>query len=71
LISRRTNGLSIIIYVALIVSLLLPHWTRRKPNKRIVELVSGLLFGYLSGQDLLHHLDALSRLQIEQASKKL
>jgi hypothetical protein len=71
LLSRKANGLSIIIYCALIVSLVLSHWTGRTPTKRIVELVGGLLFGYLTGHDLQQHLDDLNRLEMERASKKI
>ncbi len=45
-------GVAIQLYLALIAALLFQHYTGRRPNKRIMELIQMYLSGWASAEDL-------------------
>ncbi|MFC1601415.1 IS4 family transposase, partial [Candidatus Sumerlaeota bacterium] len=59
LLSRSKNGLTIIIYCALIASQLVVLWTGRKPTKRTYEMLCFYFSGWASDDDLAAHLERL------------
>jgi len=60
LLSRNHNGLTIMLYCALIASLLIALWTGRKPSKRAYELICFYFLGWIGEAELAAHLDRLS-----------
>lgn len=60
LLSRNHNGLTIMLYCALIASLLVALWTGRKPSKRAYELICFYFLGWIGEAELAAHLDRLS-----------
>lgn len=62
LVSHRANGVTLQMYAALIVSLLITLHTRRKPTKRTFETLQFYLAGWVSDAELDAHLASLKRL---------
>ena len=59
LLAESENGLTIVIYCALIASLLVVLWTGRKPTKRTFELLCFSFAGWLSDEEVIQHLGRL------------
>jgi hypothetical protein len=59
LLSLSENGLTIVIYCALIASLLVVLWTGKKPTKRTFELLCFYFSGWVSDEELILHLNRL------------
>jgi hypothetical protein len=62
LLARSENGLTLVVYCALIASLLVSLWTGRKPTKRTYEMLCFYFSGWADEQDLAAHLERLERL---------
>ncbi len=60
LLSLDEGGLTIVIYCALMASMLVVLWTGRKPTKRTFELLCFYFGGWLSDEELLRHLERLA-----------
>lgn len=58
LFSQSPNGLTIVVYCALIASALLTLWTGRKPTKRTYEMFCLYLAGWASREELQAHIEA-------------
>ena len=50
--AESPQGVAIQLYLALIASLLFQHYTGRRPNKRIMELIHFYLMGWVGGDEL-------------------
>lgn len=59
LLSHSQNGLTIMVYCALIASLLVRLWTGRKPTKRTYEMVCFYFLGWVSEAELAAHIAGL------------
>jgi hypothetical protein len=59
LLALSENGLTIVIYCALIASLLVVLWTGKKPTKRTFELLCFYFSGWVTDEELLAHLARL------------
>jgi hypothetical protein len=59
LLSLSQNGLTIVMYCGLIVSMLVTLWTGRKPTKRTFEMLCFYFAGWASDKDLLAHIARL------------
>jgi hypothetical protein len=59
LLSLSENGLTIVLYCALIASMLVTLWTGRKPTKRTFEMLCFYFAGWASDEDLLAHIARL------------
>jgi hypothetical protein len=59
LLALSQNGMTIVIYCALIASMLVVLWTGRKPTKRTFELLCFYFAGWVNDEELLVHLDRL------------
>jgi IS4 transposase len=59
LLSHSQNGLTIMVYCALIASLLVRLWTGRKPTKRTYEMVCFYFLGWVSEAELAAHIESL------------
>lgn len=66
LLALSENGLTIVVYCALIASMLVTLWTGRKPTKRTFELLCFYFGGWVSDAELIEHLNRLA----EADSKK-
>jgi len=66
LLSLSENGLTIIMYCGLIVSMLITLWTGRKPTKRTFEMLCFYFSGWAEEQDVLDH---IKRLKTQEQSK--
>ena len=53
------NGMTIVMYCALIASMLVVLWTGKKPTKRTFELICFYFAGWVSDEELLMHLARL------------
>jgi hypothetical protein len=53
------NGMTIVVYCALIASMLVVLWTGKKPTKRTFELLCFYFAGWVSDDELLRHLERL------------
>jgi hypothetical protein len=62
LVSHHANGVTLQMYAALIVSLLITLHTRRKPTKRTFETIQFYLVGWVSDEEFDAHLASLKRL---------
>jgi hypothetical protein len=62
LVSHRANGVTLQMYAALIVSLLVTLHTQRKPTKRTFETIQFYLAGWVSDAELDAHLASLKKL---------
>jgi hypothetical protein len=61
LLSTCQNGVTIQVYLALIVSLLVTQWTGHKPTKRTFEMLCLYLAGWASEAELQAHVRGLDR----------
>jgi hypothetical protein len=59
LLSHSRNGLTIMVYCALIASLLVRLWTGRKPTRRTFEMVCFYFLGWVSEAELVAHVGSL------------
>jgi hypothetical protein len=59
LLSLSQNGLTLVLYCALIASLLLTLWTGRKPTKRTYEMICLYLSGWAEADEVTAHLETL------------
>jgi hypothetical protein len=59
LLSQNRNGLTIMVYCALIAMLLVRLWTGRKPTKRTYEMVCFYFLGWVSEDELAGHIASL------------
>jgi hypothetical protein len=59
LLALSENGLTLVIYCALIASLLVVLWTGRKPTKRTFELLCFYFAGWVSDAEVIRHLSRL------------
>ena len=60
LVSHNENGVTLQMYAALIVSLLIAIRTNAKPNKRTFETIQFYLLGWVSEAEFADHLDRLN-----------
>lgn len=60
LLSYSENGLTIVVYCALISSMLVALWTGRKPTKRTFEILCFFFSGWAEQEDLIKHLECLN-----------
>ena len=60
LLALSKNGMTLVVYCALIASLLVVLWTGRKPTKRTFELLCFYFAGWVSDEELLVHLRRLA-----------
>jgi hypothetical protein len=60
LLSLDKGGLTIVIYCALIASMLIVLWTGRKPTKRTFELICFYFADWISDAELVAHLERLA-----------
>jgi len=60
LLSENLNGVTIMVYCAVIASLLVTLWTRRKPTKRTFEMICLYLMGWADEDELAAHIDKLA-----------
>lgn len=63
LLSLSQNGLTLVVYCALIASMLVSLWTGRKPTKRTFEMLCFYLSGLAGEETLLAHLAKLPPLE--------
>jgi IS4 transposase len=63
LLSLSENGLSIVMYCALLASMLITLWTGRKPVKRTFEMLCFYFGGWASDAELLAHIEGLKELE--------
>lgn len=63
LLSHNRNGLTIMVYCALIAMLLVRLWTGRKPTKRTYEMVCFYFLGWVSEDELAAHIASLALAQ--------
>ena len=61
LLSECIDGVTIQVYVAIIVSLLISLWTGRKPTKRTYEMICLYLSGWASEEELAAHIESLKK----------
>jgi hypothetical protein len=60
LLALSQNGMTIVVYCALIASLLVVLWTGKKPTKRTFETICFYFAGWASDEDLRRHLESLT-----------
>lgn len=60
-ISQTRTGLTLQVYVALLVSLLIRLWTGRKPSKRTFEMIQLYFMGWAQEHELIAHLESLDK----------
>lgn len=58
-LSLKQNGMTIVVYCALIASILVALWTGRKPTKRTFEMICFYFLGWVSDAELLAHIERL------------
>jgi hypothetical protein len=63
LLSLSENGLTIVMYCALIASMLVTLWTGRKPTKRTFEMLCFYFAGWVTEDELLAHIARLKELE--------
>lgn len=63
LVAQSRNGVTLQLYAALIVSLLIALRAGRKPTKRTLETVQYYLLGWVTDEELEAHLNKLARIQ--------
>lgn len=63
LLSLSENGLTIVMYCALIASMLITLWSGRKPTKRTFEMLCFYFSGWASEAELLAHIGKLKELK--------
>ena len=59
-LSLNQNGMTIIMYCALIASQLVVLWSGRKPTKRTFEMICFYFMGWVNDQELIRHLEKLA-----------
>jgi IS4 transposase len=57
LFAESPEGVAIQLYLALIASLLFQHYTGRRPNKRMMELIQFYLLGWATAEELIKSLE--------------
>lgn len=62
LVSKKPNGVTLQMYAALIVSLLIIVYTGRKPTKRTFETIQFYLLGWVTDEELEAHLATLQKI---------
>lgn len=60
LLAQSRNGVTLMVYCALIASLLLTVWTGAKPTKRTFEMISLYLSGWADEDELVAHIERLA-----------
>jgi hypothetical protein len=60
LLALSENGLTLVVYCALIASLLISVWTGRKPTKRTYEMLCLHFLGWAEEHELVAHIEALA-----------
>lgn len=60
LLALSENGVRLVVYCALIASLLISVWTGRKPTKRTYEMLCLYFLGWAQEHELVAHIEALS-----------
>jgi hypothetical protein len=60
LLALSENGMTIVIYCALIASMLVVLWTGRKPTKRTYEMICFYFTGWVGDEELIEHLQRLA-----------
>jgi len=60
LLALSQNGMTIVVYCALIASMLIVLWTGRKPTKRTFEAICFYFTGWITGEELVMHLNRLA-----------
>jgi Transposase DDE domain len=60
LLALSQNGMTIVVYCALIASMLVVLWTGKKPTKRTFELLCFYFAGWASDEDVRRHLERLA-----------
>ena len=63
LIANSLNGLTIQVYCALIVSILISLWTGKKPTKRTYEMICFYFSGWADEDELFEHIDKLKEVK--------
>jgi len=63
LLSLSEGGLTIVMYCALIASMLITLWTGKKPTKRTFEMLCFYFLGLASEEEMLAHLERLGESQ--------
>jgi len=58
-LSLNRNSMTIVVYCALIASLLVVLWTGRKPTKRTYEMICFYFLGWVSDAELAAHVTSL------------
>ncbi len=71
LISTKEKGVTMQLYAALIVSLLVTLWTGLKPNKRTWEMLQHYLGGWATLEELERHIERQRERQERAANKKI
>jgi hypothetical protein len=66
LLALSENGLTIVVYCALIASMLVVLWTGRKPTKRTFELLCFYFSGWVSDEELQVHLGRLAEASLKK-----
>lgn len=66
LLALSENGMTLVVYCALIASMLVVLWTGRKPTKRTFELLCFYFSGWVSDEELAAH---LARLEAADSKK--
>ncbi len=59
LLAHSRNGVTLMVYCALIASLLLTVWTASKPTKRTFEMINLFLAGWADEDELVAHIEKL------------
>jgi hypothetical protein len=67
LLTTSANGVALQIYTALIASLLIVLWTRRKPTKRTWEMLQFYFQGWASLNELESHLEKQKRIESKES----
>ena len=61
LLSHRTNGIEIQVYMAIIVCMLIALWTGGKPTRRTLEMIRFYFTGWASLEELEAHIASLKK----------
>jgi hypothetical protein len=59
LIAESDNGLCLMVYAALIASLLITIWTGKRPNKRLLETIQLYFSGWITADDVADYIERL------------
>ena len=60
LLALSENGMTIVVYCALIASMLVVLWTGRKPTKRTFEMICFYFSGWIDDEEMIAHLQRLA-----------